>query len=81
MGTHFRQDAGPPIWGIAPATNPSGSYVLFETNRGMTTGDFNGQTWVKNMKTGDERFAFSGAKGQILGWVDDRTVILLLEAE
>lgn len=63
-----------PIWGYQPLFNPSGKYVLFQTNRCMANGDYNGETWVKDMDTGDEKPVISGCP-QIIGWIDDATPV------
>lgn len=64
------------VWGENPQVDPTGKYVLFYSNRSYFGGDPNGQTWVKNLNTGEEKPVLSGGIGEILGWVNPTTVIL-----
>lgn len=41
----------------------------------MDGGDRNGETWVKDMLSGEEYPLKSGGMGTVLGWLDDITVI------
>ncbi len=67
-----------PVWAVSPVINPSGTYALFfsDRSRAVDGGDKNGQTWAKELRTGDEYPVKSGAIGEVLGWLDDTTVIL-----
>jgi hypothetical protein len=72
--SHKLDGVGTPVWATLPRLNPSATYLLFFSERSMVTGDKNGETWIKNILTGEEKPVLSGS-GSLVGWVDDTTAI------
>ncbi|WP_127588674.1 hypothetical protein [Paenibacillus koleovorans] len=73
--SHKLDHVGTPMWGAYPMLNPTASYLLFFTERSMASGDKDGETWVKNMVTGEEKPVLSGT-GKLLGWIKDTTAVI-----
>jgi Tol biopolymer transport system component len=69
------EHVGTLLWGAYPAVSPNGSYVLFYSERSMLKDDPNGQLWVKDMSSGNEKPIFSG-NGTVLGWLNRESVVL-----
>lgn len=67
-----------PVWAVSPVVNPSGTFVLFFSDRSrvLDGGDENGETWVKDLRSGEEYPVKSGGIGEVLGWISEATVVL-----
>jgi len=56
------------IWGERPSVNPQGTKVVFWTNRSVVnSGNPNGENWVKDLRTGEEKRIF-GDGYTLMGW-------------
>lgn len=66
---------GTPIWGTNPIVNPTGTYMLFFSERSVVKGNMNGGMWIKNLKTGDERPILLQGSGAVVGWLNDTELV------
>jgi len=73
--SHSFAYVGTPLWGTSPSVNPSGTYLLFYTDRSMINDNMNGEMWVKNITNGDEKRVLEIGTA-VIGWVNDTTVVL-----
>lgn len=66
---------GTPIWGTNPIVNPTGTYMLFFSERSVVRGNMNGGMWIKNIKTGDETPTLFEGSGSVVGWMNDTELV------
>lgn len=55
--------------------NPAGQYIIYFTNRCLlkNENDHIGETWIKNLDSGQEELLAAGNKTHIYGWVNNDT--------
>lgn len=64
-----------PLWGTNPIISPTGTYLLFYSDRSAINGSYNGEIWAKDLITGNERPLQIQGTGVLVGWLNDTELI------